>query len=354
MRETKLRKAMIFISHASEDKHLALGLKRLMEAVLHVDVFCTSDIRAMEGGKAWCTQIMNALHRARVCIALLTPISVHRTWVTFESGGAYALGWKHESRLGMLPATAAGLRPGTLRGPFGLIQARDLGSARGIRELCRDAARVLAQQLSPLPSGLISHICSQASKGSPHWSNVAEVLVGERTDESPFDLVSLLADAKTHVFCAGQNLNHIAASPTIRRQITSWLHAGSSRRVELLVCNPAESGAVDTWAAVVGEKYRGDLNRAVQIFKNWKRRLKRAGAANRLDIRVTTLVTTTITVIDPTGERGLMVITPVVFGKPISGERPHFAISRATNRGIFNHYWETYSEVFRRARRLQL
>lgn len=347
-RNTK-RSAEIFISHASEDRNLALQLKRLFRAVLGLDVFCTSDIRAVEGGRAWFDQIMTALRRARVCITVLTPTSIHRRWVIFESGGTFALAWGREATLRMFPTTAGGLRGGNLPGPFNMIQARDLQSASGVRQLCREVADVFGLSVSAPPRGVIPSISSEARKGLPHWTAVSEVLAGQRTDESPFSLDNLLANAEKRVFCAGQNLNYLARSSAIRRRLTNWVRGGAGRSVELLICDPAEIGAIDAWT-VVGQKYREDLNQSVRTFQRWKRHLKNAGDGKRVDIRVTKLVTTSLTVIDPSDDRGVMVLTPVVFGKPISGERPHFAVSRAANRAIFNHYWETYREVFHRAR----
>lgn len=348
----KKASAEIFISHASEDRNLALQLKSLFERILGLPVFCTSDIRAVEGGKAWFDQIMTALRHARVCITVLTPASIHRRWVMFESGGTFALAWGREETLRMFPTTAGGLRASNLPGPFDMIQARDLRSAKGVRQLCREVAGVFGVRTSSPPRGVVPAICSVARKGSPHWTAVSQVLAGQRADESPFSLDNLLANAEKRVFCAGQNLNYVATSSGIRRRLTKWLRRGAGRKVELLICDPEETGAVDAWT-VVGQKYREDLDQSVRAFHRWKTTLKKAGIARRIDIRVTKLVTTTLTAIDPTDEKGLMILTPVVFGKPISGERPHFALSRAANRMIFNHYWETYREVFRRARTVE-
>lgn len=355
---TRSMPAQIFISHASEDRTLALHLKRLFDGTLpsgtgpsRVHVFCTSDIRAIEGGKAWFDQIMRALRKARVCITVLTPASIHRRWVMFESGGTFTLSWGREARLRMLPTIAGGLRGDSLPEPFDMIQSRDLRTACGVRQLCREVADVFDVRSFSPPRGVVLDVCSEARKGSPHWTTVSEVLAGQRLDESPFSLDSLLYRAANHIFCAGQNLNYLASSSNMRRMLSAWLQQGYRRKLQLLICDPAETGAVDAWT-VVGEKYRDDLYQSVRVFQRWKAQLKRAGITGHLDIHVTKLVTTSVTVIDPRADKALMILTPVVFGKPISGERPHFALSRAANRAIFNHYWETYREVFRRARNI--
>lgn len=344
------RAAEVFISHASEDRDLALQLKGLLKGSLRPGVFCTSDVRDLEGGKAWFEQIMSALRAARVCVTILTPASIRRRWVLFESGGMFALAWGRERTLRMFSVTAGNL--GRPPSPFDLIQSRDLRIASHVRQLIDEIAGVLGETPAFPSRAPIQAICSAARRGSRDWAAVSDVLAGGRSDASPFNLDSLLPAARRHVFCAGQNLNYLARTPRIRRQLTKWVQSGPSPRIELLICDPEETGAVDAWA-VVGQKYHDDLHNAIRTFQRWKKILGREGIASRVDIRVTKLVTTSLTVIDPGDETGTLVVIPVVFGKPISAERPHFAISRGDHKTIFNHYWETYRDVFDRARSIE-
>jgi len=351
--------AHIFISHASEDRTLALLLKRLLDGKLRspaenasIHVFCTSDIRAIEGGRLWFQQIMKALRKAQVCITVLTPVSIRRRWVIFESGGAFALSWSREKQLRMFPVVAGGLVSTSLPPPFSMIQSRDLQNAKGVRQLCREIAKVFGVRRFAPSRGVVGAVCSEARKGSPHWDTVNEVLVGERLDTSPFSLNNLLHSATRHILCAGQNLNYLASSLSMKRRLGIWLRENTRRRLQLLICDPNEKGAVDAWT-VVGTKFCDDLCASIRLFKRWKARLRKAGIGSRLDIRVTKLVTTTVTALDPSLNKGLIVLTPVVFGKPISGERPHFVISRTAHRTIFDHYWETYWDVFQRARSIE-
>ena len=65
---------------------------------------------------------------------------------------------------------------------------------------------------------------------------------------------------------------------------------------------------------------------------------------------MTKLVTASIICVDPERQNGTLVLTPVVFGKPISGERPHFVVTKTDNVRVFDHYWETYRNEFARGR----
>ena len=80
----------IFISHATANSHIAQTLAEAIEAAgENVTTFVASrpgDIRADED---WIKGIESALQKADAYIVILTPESVLRPWVNFESGAAW-------------------------------------------------------------------------------------------------------------------------------------------------------------------------------------------------------------------------------------------------------------------------
>jgi hypothetical protein len=80
----------IFISHAVANRNIARSLAEALEAAREdITTFIASrpgDIRADED---WCGGIERALQEADTYIILLTPESVLRPWVSFESGAAW-------------------------------------------------------------------------------------------------------------------------------------------------------------------------------------------------------------------------------------------------------------------------
>jgi hypothetical protein len=79
----------VFISHASSDQVYARKLRNLLVQRASENVFLTEDLNA--GGK-WQDKLRDALSRADVVVAILTPASVHSSWVLHEIGAAWALG----------------------------------------------------------------------------------------------------------------------------------------------------------------------------------------------------------------------------------------------------------------------
>jgi hypothetical protein len=88
----KKRLMQIFISHAVANRNIARTLSEALEAAREdVSTFVASrpgDIRADEN---WLGGIERALKEADAYIILLTPESVLRPWVNFESGAAWYL-----------------------------------------------------------------------------------------------------------------------------------------------------------------------------------------------------------------------------------------------------------------------
>ena len=113
----------IFLSHTSEDKELALQLKAFLENALKPGiherlVFCSSDVGDIEGGADWYPEIIAALRTSRLCLALLTPNSIHRPWILYESGGAYAVFQRSPTSRRLIPVLARGLTSSSVPAPF--------------------------------------------------------------------------------------------------------------------------------------------------------------------------------------------------------------------------------------------
>lgn len=80
----------IFLSHAESDSALAQLLHdELRRGRPDVDVFVSSVPGAIPTGSEWRTEIKQQLKAADAYLALLTPASVQRQWVWFESGAAF-------------------------------------------------------------------------------------------------------------------------------------------------------------------------------------------------------------------------------------------------------------------------
>lgn len=345
----------IFISHANIDRSLALLVKEIFNGNLIkpeggdiIKVFCSSDIGDIEGGKPWFDAIMTALRTSQVCISIMTPNSVHRPWVLFESGGAYSLSIGQQSRSRMFPVCSKSVK-NILPGPLSFIQARYIGDKKEVLQLCKEVASIFGISDFNPPNRIINQLRKVASHGRDNWEYVHPCLVGDRLDSSPFSIDALVDIAQSYIFCGGQNLHFLANSVPIKAKLFKWLAKSNENKIDLLLCDPREDDAVNAWTTV-GADYPKHLKDSIQIFKGWLTEGNVLGFENRLRIRVTKLVTTSITFIDSSNTNSaFLVLTPVVFMKPFSPERPHFIVPKKDLKQVFDYYWEAYVYVFNNA-----
>jgi hypothetical protein len=83
-----------FISHVPGDYALADYLRRALEAgAPGVTYFMSSERGHINSGVAWCEKIFEELKQADRFLILLTPASIERLWVSFETGAAWMTEW---------------------------------------------------------------------------------------------------------------------------------------------------------------------------------------------------------------------------------------------------------------------
>ena len=123
-------KPLIFISHAHEEAVVAELLQGEIQRVFlgGVEFFVSSDRRILRGGDEWLRSIKEALQNAPVILALISPRSLDRTWINFESGA----GW---IRARVVPLCHSGLRPSQLPQPLQSLIGFDLHEPLDLRDL---------------------------------------------------------------------------------------------------------------------------------------------------------------------------------------------------------------------------
>jgi hypothetical protein len=148
-------KPLIFISHIHQEQEIAILLEKELARIFleGVEFFVSSDRRSLRGGDDWLREIKRALTEAAIVLALVSPRSVDKTWINFESGAA----WLHKR---IIPLCHSGLKPSQLPQPmqslvgFDLHEPIDLkdlfqliGDAAGLRSPANDW-QVLARSIS--------------------------------------------------------------------------------------------------------------------------------------------------------------------------------------------------------------
>jgi TIR domain len=81
-----MSKSIVFISHITEEKPIAIAFKDLIETSFlgMIDVFVSSDENSISTGQRWLDNITTALKECSIEIILCSPKSVSRPWINFE------------------------------------------------------------------------------------------------------------------------------------------------------------------------------------------------------------------------------------------------------------------------------
>lgn len=338
----------IFISHASPDYELA----RLMRDVLadefglqKAEIFCSSDNFSLYGGHGFVPQIRRALKQVKAVVALLTPNSVFRPWVLYETGAVLESGK-------LFPILAKGLPFASIPDPLSSWQARVLENPDGIDEICRDIGMALNRK-RVRRSLKRKALVNKARPIAGDFHIVKPALVAHRSDRSPYSFENLLTanslqKAKKHLFIAGQNLRFLGCKPTTakcKKLIFDWLKAAPTpreRRFELLISS-TKSDAISTWCSVVGDQFKQSIAASTTTFRRWNKEADKGGLD--FNAKLTHFVPVSIIFMDPDESFGVMVITPVVF-EHIAEKRPHFVIGKRENEPVFSYYWDSYKARF--------
>jgi hypothetical protein len=115
-------KLLVFISHISEEREIAIELKNLISASFleMINTFVSSDFASVDLGQRWLDDITTALENCAVEIILCSPLSVERQWINFEAGA----GWIR--KIPVIPLCHSGMEPDELPIPIKLLQTGKL------------------------------------------------------------------------------------------------------------------------------------------------------------------------------------------------------------------------------------
>jgi hypothetical protein len=278
-------------------------------------------------------QITEGIRKSRACVADVTGRNPN---VALEIGYALALG---KPIIVLAEDSASHLF-------FDLKDQRTIVYERGkLPRLIHNLTVMLEKipQSSVPPEDLV---------GTERHERTSLALVAKRVADTPYAFFDLFSQAKTHIFVAAQNHFFLAETSTrqeqLRTMLVKFLQADSSRRIDIMMCNLAESHAVKTWAYVSGpERYEDDLRTASDFFITLDGWAKAVGLGpDQLTIRRVAFVPFSITFVDPDDDQsGFLVLTPNAYQQE-NRARPCFILSKSRNPDIFDAYWSSYYHRF--------
>ena len=148
-------KAVVFISHISEEQGIAQALKKLVEESFLglIEVFVSSDANSIKLGHKWLDNITTALKNCKIEIIIASPTSVKRPWVNFEAGA----GWVRN--IPVIPLCHSGMTPLTLPTPLKELQAALATDKESLANLTPVLAEAINSKLPEIDwSGFISMV----------------------------------------------------------------------------------------------------------------------------------------------------------------------------------------------------
>ena len=114
------RKIMkIFLSHSSLEAPLANYIKKWIEDGAEIETFSASFPDDLPPGRKWLEEILSRAQKADVCLVLLSPDSLDKSWLYFEAG--LTLGAKQVNSV--VPVLYGGTATATIPGPLRHRQA---------------------------------------------------------------------------------------------------------------------------------------------------------------------------------------------------------------------------------------
>jgi hypothetical protein len=129
-------KQVVFISHLSEEKPVALELKALLDDHLGdaVQVYVSSDDVSIRVGERWLESISRNLKSCVAAIILCSPTAITRHWIHFEAGAV----WIRD--ILVMPVCFGGVTARSLPDPLRQLQAVDASNVRDVAKLVRAVA----------------------------------------------------------------------------------------------------------------------------------------------------------------------------------------------------------------------
>jgi hypothetical protein len=144
-----MSKPLVFISHITEEKEIAIAFKELIESSFleMLDVFVSSDEDSIFMGQKWLDRISNSLKTCAIEIVLCSPKSILRPWINFEAGA----GWVRD--IPVIPLCHSGIEPSKLPMPLNLLQAAKANEVSSLKLIFPVLAQAIGSKIPNIDFG---------------------------------------------------------------------------------------------------------------------------------------------------------------------------------------------------------
>ena len=161
-------KKIVFISHSTEEKELAIKTKELIEESFHgmIEVFVSSDEHSISLGQKWLDNITESLKTCAVEIILCSPKSIKLPWINFEAGA----GWIRD--IPVIPFCHSGMKPSKLPMPLNLLQAANANEISSLKLLFPVLAEALGSKAPDVDFSAFVNDVKDFEKKYTYWDEL--------------------------------------------------------------------------------------------------------------------------------------------------------------------------------------
>lgn len=179
------QKPLIFISHASQEKDVALALKATLDNAFigALDFFVSSDDTSITMGADFDAAIRKALGRADYGLCLFSPESLKRPWINIEFGALWYAGTP------AVPVCFGGLNVGDLPSPYGSKNGLNATDERALDKLVANIADLVTLRVNKVDwtpfLTVVAEVNARAQaawQGTPDELTVLKALYGHLHD----------------------------------------------------------------------------------------------------------------------------------------------------------------------------
>lgn len=149
----KIVSMLLFLSHTAEDRALAGFLKEwLQTSYSSTNLFVSSSTDSVPAGAVWRDEVNNGLREAAAVLVLVTPRSIGRPWIWFETGASWAASRR------IIPLCVDGSSFDDLGVLLGMYEAVSLDTGNGVANLIRGLQPICGSYTGPEPNAVAAEI----------------------------------------------------------------------------------------------------------------------------------------------------------------------------------------------------
>ncbi len=193
-----------FISHYNGDRDIADVLSEMLRRITlnQIQPWFSSDSSEIGGfkpGDMWFGKILERISQSRAVVTIITPNSINRPWIYYESGMAQSL-----DNCEVIPI-CVGIKRDTLSAPLNMYQCYQISDYRSLKEF---TSKLLSKFQIPFDEEMAKSILERSV------TDISKKTFGEQDKELPMSMKDILNEVRMHFDSSlstifGNNTNRI-------------------------------------------------------------------------------------------------------------------------------------------------